>query len=260
MRPPRTGTRPVPLIGVSACARTFDGRPFHAVNRKYVTAVVEGTGGQPVLIPPLGDDTEIALLLARLDGLLLTGSPSNVEPRHYRGATSRAGVLHDPARDATTLPLIPAAVEAGLPLLAICRGLQELNVAFGGTLHQHLQEVPGRDDHRMDRSLPTDERYGPRHEVALTPGGRLAALLGRTTITVNSLHEQAVDRIGRGLAVEAVAPDGTVEALSVEAAPGFAIGVQWHAEFRVPENPDSRRLFAAFGEAAIRRAESRRGA
>jgi putative glutamine amidotransferase len=239
-----------PLVGVSACIRDIEGRAFHAVADQYARAVVDGARCQPVLIPALRDANDATVLLDRLDGLMLTGSPSNVEPHHYAGTPSRAGVLHDPWRDETTLPLLRAAIDAGMPLLGICRGFQEINVAFGGTLHQHLQEVPGRLDHRQDYALPNDQRYGLRHEIALTEGGRLARLLGKTQTRVNTLHEQGVDRIGAGLTVEAVAPDGTIEAFTIDDAPGFALAVQWHPEFRVVENPDSLAIFRAFGDAA----------
>ncbi len=242
---------------MSACIKDIEGRDFHAVYRTYVDATVQGAEAQPLIIPALGAHTRFEALLDRLDGILLTGGPSNVEPRHYGGPGSRDEVAHDTARDATALPLIAAAVSAGVPLLAICRGFQEFNVVFGGTLHQHLEEVPERADHRMDRSLPHEDRYGPRHPVKLTPGGLLHKLLGRDEIIVNSLHGQGVDRLADGLVAEAVAPDGTIEAASVANARGFALGVQWHAEFRVLENPNSRAIFHAFRDAARRRAAGR---
>jgi putative glutamine amidotransferase len=241
-----------PLVGVSACVRDIEGRAFHAVADQYARAVAEGAGCQPLIIPALHDTNDTEALIGRLDGLVLTGSPSNVEPHHYAGTPSRDGVLHDPWRDQSTLPLIRRAIDAGLPLLGICRGLQEINVAFGGTLHQHLQEMPGRLDHRQDTSLPNDERYGLRHEITLTDGGQLAGLLGKTQTRVNTLHEQGVDRLADGLDVEAVAPDGTIEAFRVDGAAGFALAVQWHPEFRVLENPDSLAIFRAFGDAVRR--------
>jgi putative glutamine amidotransferase len=191
---------------------------------------------------------------------MVTGSPSNVDPVHYGGPPAREGNLADPARDATTLPLIRRAVARGVPLLAICRGLQEVNVAFGGTLHQYLHEVPGRRDHRSDKTKSYAERYGLAHPVDLTPGGRLQALLGGATrIEVNSLHGQGIDRLAPGLAVEALAEDGTIEAVSVTEAKGFALAVQWHPEWHVLENPVSRRLFAAFADVVRARAAQRAG-
>jgi putative glutamine amidotransferase len=179
----------------------------------------------------------------------LTGSPSNVAPNLYGGPAPREGVLQDVRRDATTLPLIKHIVARGLPLLAVCRGFQELNVAYGGTLFQHLEEQPGRFDHREDKHAPLDVQYAPVHDVHLTPGGRLEAIAGLPTIKVNSLHGQGVDKVGDGLAVEAVAPDGTVEGLRVRNANTFALGVQWHPEWRFWENDFSKALFAAFGQA-----------
>jgi putative glutamine amidotransferase len=253
-----TGQAVLPLVGITSCLKPRDELHFHTVGDKYVDAVVVGTGAVPVLIPALGGRLDPDALLDRLDGVLVTGSPSNVDPAHYGGPAPREGNLADPARDATTLPLIRRAVARGIPLLAICRGLQEVNVAFGGTLHQHLHEVPGRRDHRSDKTKPLPERYGLAHPVDLTPGGRLQALLGGATrIEVNSLHAQGIDRLAPGLAVEALAEDGTIEAVSVTGAEGFALAVQWHPEWHVLENPVSRRLFAAFGDAARARAAAK---
>ncbi len=248
---------PAPLVGVSACIRQINDWDFHAVQDKYLEAVATGAGALPVLVPALGPAADIDGLLARLDGVLLTGSPSNVEPHRYGGPPSRAGVPHDPRRDATTLPLIRAAAARGVPLLAICRGCQELNVAFGGSLHQHLEEVPGRLDHRRDRNAPREQWYAPRHRVDFTPGGWLARLTGLRETTVNSLHGQGIDRLGEGLAVEAVAEDGTIEAIRAAAAPAMALGLQWHAEWQVAGNPVSAAIFAAFGTAARERARAR---
>ncbi|HEX8375326.1 MAG TPA: gamma-glutamyl-gamma-aminobutyrate hydrolase family protein [Geminicoccaceae bacterium] len=242
---------PMPLVGVTSCLKPRDGMHFHSVGNKYVEAVVAGASCLPVLVPALGERLDPDRLLDRLDGLLVTGSPSNVCPTRYGGPAPREGNLADPARDATTLPLIRRAVARGVPLLAICRGLQELNVALGGTLHQHVHEVPGRFDHRSDKTRTYPERYGPAHHVTLTPGGRLQAILGGAVrVEVNSLHGQGVDRLAPGLVVEAAADDGTIEAVSVEGSKGFALALQWHPEWGVLENPVSRRLFAAFGEAA----------
>lgn len=245
------------LIGVSGCLRAVSDWPFHMAGDKYLRAVVEGTGGQPVIVPALGDATDWSGLLARLDGLMLTGSPSNVEPHHYDGPPSRAGVPHDPARDATTLPLIRAAVQTGVPILAICRGIQEMNVAFGGSLHQHLAEVPGRMDHRRDPKAPRAVQYGPRHRVRFSAGGLLEQLAGAPEVMVNSLHGQGLDRIGPALTVEAVADDGTIEAVRVQDAAAFALGVQWHVEWELRQNPLSAVIFAAFAAAARRRAQGR---
>jgi len=239
--------------------------PFHVVGDKYARAVLDGADGLPLLIPALAEELGMDELLSRLDGLMFTGSPSNVEPHHYAGRPSDPGTLHDPARDATTLPLIRKAVAAGVPVLGICRGFQEMNVAFGGTLHQKVHEVEGRTDHREDTTQELDVQYGPAHEVILEPGGmlhRLAAegqvLAATGRITVNSLHSQGIDRLGEGLAVEARAPDGLVEAFRIQRAQSFAVAVQWHPEWKVLSNPFSRALFAAFGTAAREYMQTRR--
>ncbi len=223
------------------------------VGEKYARAVMDGAGAAPVLIPALAEELGFGELLERLDGLLFTGSPSNVEPHHYDGPPSAPGTLHDAARDATTLPLIRKAVESGVPVLGICRGFQEMNVAFGGTLHQKVHEVPGHLDHRDDDSQPLEVQYGPAHDVTLEPGGVLRSLAASERVTVNSLHSQGIDRLGGALAVEARAPDGLIEAFRVRAARSFALAVQWHPEWQVMANPFSRSLFAAFGQAAAGR-------
>jgi len=247
---------PIPLVGVPACAQEVGGYPSYTAGEKYVRAVSEGARALPFVIPPLGTGIDIDDLAARLDGLLVTGSLSNVEPHRYGGGPDLSLPPHDPARDATTLPLIQACLRRSVPILAICRGLQELNVAMGGTLHPRVHEVPGRMDHRA-RGQTSEERYAPAHPVRILPGGRLAAIAGTGEATVNSLHWQGIDRLAPGLRVEAEAPDGTIEAVSVEAAGAFALAVQWHPEWRFAENPLSTRLLAAFGEAARSRALAR---
>ena len=241
------------VIGIPADRRLCGKHHFHMVGEKYIEAVAVGANALPVLVPALGPDLDWSALLAVCDGLLLTGSASNVEPYHYGGPASTPGTLHDPNRDATTLPLIPRAVAAGLPVLAICRGFQEMNVAYGGTLHQRLHEVQGYSDHREDESSPLDVQYGPAHEVLLEPGGTLRQIAGRERLQVNSLHWQGVETLGGDLRVEARAPDGVVEAFRVAGAPSFALGVQWHPEWQFESNAFSRALFAAFGEASRER-------
>jgi putative glutamine amidotransferase len=239
--------RPMPVIGIPTCLRTINERSFHGVNERYPSALIEATGCVPVLIPAVGPKIDLCMLLDRIDGLLLTGSPSNVHPTHYGGEPSHPDTLHDLARDATALPLIRAAVGRDLPVLAICRGIQELNVALGGTLHQRVHELPGRLNHRSRRDSP-DGPYGPAHSVTLSAGGLLAALAGTQEIMVNSLHSQGIDRPAAELRIEALAPDGQIEAVSLPGA-RFVVGVQWHPEYKVLENPVSRALFAAFARA-----------
>src|SRR5579863_8298074 len=246
-----------PLIGIPADRRMVGKHPFHLVGEKYARAVLEAAQAAPVLIPALAEELRFDELLERFDGLVFIGSPSNVEPLHYDGPPSDPGTLHDPARDATTLPLIRKAVAAGVPVLGICRGFQEVNVAFGGSLHQRVHEVPGHLDHRDDETQPLEVQYGPAHEVILEGGGLLRSLAGTDRVTVNSLHWQGIERLGQGLAVEARAPDGLVEAFRVEGAARFALAVQWHPEWKAMDNPLSRALFGAFGAACRARAESR---
>jgi putative glutamine amidotransferase len=239
--------RHMPLIGIPSCMRTINDRVIHGVADKYPTAVIDATGCLPILIPAVGSKVDMCGLLDRLDGLLLTGSPSNVHPSQYGGEPSHPEILHDPERDATTLPLIREAVRRELPILAICRGIQELNVALGGTLHQRVHEVPGRLNHRSRKDSP-DGPYGPAHSVALTPGGLLALLAGTAEVMVNSLHSQGIARPAPRLRVEAMAPDGQIEAVSLLGA-RFVVGVQWHPEYKVLENPLSKALFSAFADA-----------
>jgi putative glutamine amidotransferase len=241
-----------PLIGVISDRRQLGHHPFHVVGEKYLMAIVHGAGGYPVGLPVLGAGFDVLSVLERLDGLLLTGSPSNVEPNHYNGPASAPGTLHDPERDQAAMQLIPAAVKAGLPLFAICRGFQEINVAFGGTLHQAVHELPGFMRHREDASQPLDEQYAPCHDVRFTPGGLLERLSGNPSARVNSVHSQGVDQLAKALSVEATAGEGLIEAFTVRDAPGFTLALQWHPEWKVQENELSMAMFQAFGAAARR--------
>jgi putative glutamine amidotransferase len=238
-----------PLVGLPACLRCINERTIHTMNDRYISALIAATDCLPMVIPAIGAKADVCRLLDCLDGLLLTGSPSNVEPCHYAGAPSQPGTMHDPDRDATTLPLIREAVRRDLPILAICRGIQELNVALGGTLHQRVHELPGRLNHRARKDAP-DGPYGPAHSVSLTPDGRLFTLFGAGEIIVNSLHSQGIDQPAPTLFVEAVAPDGQIEAVSLPEA-RFIVGVQWHPEYKVLENACSRALFTAFARACF---------
>jgi len=222
--------------------------PFHQTPARYAQAVLHGAGALPIMIPPLGE--AMLDLLDTVSGLLIPGSPSNVHPSHYDGGESETPDLHDLERDGTTLPLIRAAVRKGIPVLAICRGIQELNVALGGTLIQRVHVRDGRHDHRAGDG-PLEKRYGPKHPIAVS--GSLARILGVTMIQVNSLHGQALDRLAPGLVVEATAPDGTIEAVAMPSAPGWLLGVQWHPEWAFADNPHSVAIFAAFGDACRQR-------
>ena len=245
------------LIGVSADCKMIDGRPYHSVGEKYLQAVIVGAQSVPLIIPALTDSTPLSEWLDRLDGILLTGSPSNVHPSLYDQPPSQEHEPYDQARDELTMRLIRLVLEKGIPLLAICRGMQELNVALGGSLHAALHELPNRLDHRHIESDDVDEWYGLQHTVQLSAGGQLVRLTGTDNLRVNSLHRQGIAELADGLAVEGVAPDGTVEAVSVKDAKAFAVGVQWHPEYNVSSDAFSKRLFATFGEVVRLRALSR---
>jgi putative glutamine amidotransferase len=245
-----------PVIGIPADRRLLGSHWFHCVGEKYINAVVQAAEAVPVLLPALGE-RYLREWLASFDGILFTGSPSNVEPHRYRGPKSTPGTLHDPERDATTLPMISGAIEAGVPVFGICRGFQEINVALGGTLTQKLQDLPGNLDHREDANLPLEEQYGPSHEIELIEGGMLHKIAGSRKMKVNSLHSQGVDRLAPSLVTEAKAEDGVIEAFRIDGAKTFALAVQWHPEWKVMENPFSRALFAAFGQAGREHASRR---
>lgn len=255
-------TTPLPIVGIVCDRKRVGDHAFHMVGEKYIDAVREGSGALPLLIPVLSPPLDAEAILAGVDGLLFTGSTSNVAPHRYGGEPPRRHTLLDEARDATSLPLMRAAEAAGVPFLCICRGFQELNVAFGGTLHQHLHEVNGFADHRTGNQKDSvEEQYGPAHAVRIVPNGMFAGMapgLAGTTVQVNSLHGQGVDRLAPRLRVEAEAPDGAIEAVSMEDANAFLFGVQWHPEWRHAENPVSTAIFTAFGQALRLRAEKQK--
>ncbi len=237
------------IVGIPACNRIFNELHVHYAPARYGEALMLCGGALPVLLPPVGEG--MLAILDRLDGLLLDGSPSNVQPALYGETFDATPDKHDPQRDATTLPLVRDALARGMPVLCICRGVQELNVAMGGSLHQQIHDVTDRHDHRSGAGLPPtatlDEKFGFKHKVAVS--GQFATMVGAREITVNSLHEQALDRIADGLVIEGVAEDGTVEAVRVAGARSFAFGVQFHPEWHVKTDAPSRAIFAAFGHA-----------
>ncbi|KZE33526.1 gamma-glutamyl-gamma-aminobutyrate hydrolase family protein [Crenobacter luteus] len=244
-----------PVIGIPCCRWWLkESQFFHLAGEKYIRAA-EGAGGLPLLLPALGETTPLEQVLSLVDGLLFTGSPSNIEPHHY-GAARVAGDFNDPARDATTLPLIRAAIAAGVPVLGICRGFQEINVAFGGSLYARVHEVDGFADHR-DRGETLAEQYAPAHPVSFVPGGVLERLAGGLRAQVNSLHGQGVERLAPALEAEAHAPDGLVEAFRVRDARAFALAVQWHPEWQFRDDPLSLAIFKAFGAACAERQAAR---
>ncbi len=243
-----------PLIGISCCTKLFGvfGMANHAASDTYIRATDRVVGGVPVLMPANGGLADVHTLLARLDGIILTGSRSNVQPSYYGGPDHAEGTPEDANRDAVTLPLIRAAVQAGVPVLAICRGMQELNVALGGSLHQRLQDLPDRIDHSTPMQPNPRVRTGKSHNVRVTAGGWLHRIAGALDIPVNSLHNQGVDRLAPGLTIEGVAPDGTIEAVRGQT-PGFVIGVQWHPEYDWETDAVSRQIFEVFGRVVAAR-------
>ena len=246
-----------PVIGIIADRRLIGPHPFHMAGEKYIHAVATAAAGLPWVIPVLPEPLSPAEVLAAVDGLLFTGSPSNVAPARYGGEPSLPGTVHDEERDATSLPLLRDAVAAGVPVLGLCRGFQEMNVAFGGTLWQRIQEQPGMLDHREDKHATLDLQYAPAHAVQLESDGVLRRLANKETVMVNSLHAQGVRDLAPGLTIEARAPDGLIEGFRVAAAKSFALAVQWHPEWRVLGNEFSTAIFAAFGAAARARAAGR---
>ena len=250
--------RPKPIIGIPADRRVLDPHPFHMAGEKYLKAIIDAADAVPLIIPVLADDLAIDELVDQVDGVMLTGSPSDIEPHHYGSESDDPDALRDPHRDAMTLPVARHALQTGVPLLAICRGFQELNVVLGGTLHQKVRDVPGYHNHKEDPHDPIDVQYGPAHPVQLPDGGLLARLAGAGEVMVNSLHGQGVKKLADGVTVEAVADDGLIEAFTVDGAAAFALAVQWHPEWKASSNEFSSAIFRAFGDACRERASTRR--
>lgn len=238
-----------PVVLLPADVKQLGEHPFHVAGHKYVTAVADAAGALPLIVPAISDQLDIDALLAMADGILLTGAVSNVHPSHFGQVVHNPELPLDPARDALTLKLIHAAIKAEVPLLAICRGFQEINVAFGGSLHQAVHEVAGLNDHRETKDAPIEIQYGQSHPVSLVVNGQLANIVGAQEMMVNSIHGQGIDLLGAGLVAEAYAPDGLVEALRVANAKAFALGVQWHPEWKVMDNSAYLAIFKAFGDA-----------
>lgn len=251
-----SGPETPPFVLIPCDNRIIGGHPYYALGRKYADAIRLAADALPLLVPTSGA-TEFPPYLELADGILLTGSPANVHPSHFGQGVRDPKLPLDVERDSVTLPLVRLAIERGVPLLAICRGLQEVNVAMGGSLHQAIHEVPGKRDHREPVDADLDDQYGPAHEVQIVPGSGLAKIVGESRITVNSLHGQGIDVLAPGLVGEAIAPDGIIEAVRIVAHPGFSLGVQWHPEWKVLDNPVSVRIFRAFGEACLRFRQAR---
>ncbi len=246
-----------PIVLISTDVRVADGYRWHATPQTYLDAVREGASVIPLELPNLGGDLDLDSLLDRVDGVVMTGSRSNVHPAHYGSAPSPAYEPYDEDRDRISFELVRRALAKRMPVLSICRGMQELNVALGGTLATEIQDLPGRMDHRAPVSEAQQERFAIRHPVAVRPGGLLHAIVKADHIDVNSLHRQAIDALAPGLTVEATAEDGTIEAVSAGDGEAFALGVQWHPEYWFRTDASSAAIFTAFGE-AVRQYVARR--
>lgn len=242
---------PKPIVAVPADIREFEGAVWHASPNQYLKAALRVAGVMSLIVPAFEDGNEVDAILDRVDGLLVSGSATNVHPSLYGRPATEADGPFDPARDATSLPLIRRALERGIPMLAICRGIQELNVALGGTLASEIHEQPGMWDHRKPNVAERDHMFAIRQPVFVEEGSCIAQYLGLSgEVQVNSLHRQAIAETAPRLKVEATAEDGTIEAVSVIDAKNFAIGVQWHPEYWAEADTPSRALFEAFGNAA----------
>ncbi len=246
-----------PVVLVPADNRMLGEHPFHVAGKKYVDAV-RLAGGLPLVVPWASAD-EVDELLALADGVLLTGSPSNVHPSLFGQEVHNPSLPLDPARDEWTLPLTRRALALGVPLFAICRGFQETNVALGGTLYQAIHEVADKDGHRAaSTDASAEAQYALAHDIEIVPGGVLEGIVGAGKVRVNSVHDQGADRLAPGARAEALAPDGLVEAFSMPDAIGFNLCLQWHPEWKAAENPLSMKLLRAFGDACRRFRDQRR--
>jgi putative glutamine amidotransferase len=247
-----------PVVGVIGNAHRVENRfNIHGVGERNLRAVAEVAGALPLMFAGTPDITDIGALLQAVDGILLTGARANVHPSRFRQEPHPAHEPYDESRDALALALVEACVAEAVPVFGVCRGFQEMNVAYGGTLHPEIRELPGRMNHRMPRlengEIHPDPAvvFAERHDVSLVPGGVFAQILGCECIRVNSLHGQGILELGQRVVVEGVAEDGTIEAIRIADAPGFALGVQWHAEHNAGGNAVNRALFQAFGEALL---------
>ncbi len=250
----KKNTSILPIVGVPTCRYEIGGLEYDCTQHKYLAALYRSAKVLPLQIPLFRDRIEVETILNSVDGILLTGSLSNIHPRYYDNTDLEPDFILDVERDATVLRLIQPAIDQGIPLLAICRGFQELNVAYGGTLYTRLDLEGSFNEHREDKTLDLEQRYEAAHSVDLVPDGRLHSLLNAPTISVNSLHGQGIRNLGDKLIVEGHAEDGLIEAASVIDSPNFAMGVQWHPEWKSTENPVSTILFSEFGKACRKRA------
>jgi putative glutamine amidotransferase len=247
----------VPVVLLPADSKQIGDHPFHVAGHKYVAAIANAANSLPLIIPALGTNSDVASLLEVADGILLTGAVSNVHPSNFNQTVHNPALPLDVERDGLTLNLIRAAVAQGIPLLGICRGFQEINVAFGGSLHQAVHEVDGKSDHREPREDTLDKQYAQVHSVNTVAGGMLEIITGQAKLAVNSLHGQGIDRLGSGLVAEAFAEDGLIEAISILDAKSFVLAVQWHPEWNVLNTPSYLAIFRAFEKACRKRLAER---
>ncbi len=239
-----------PVVGIIGNSYALNDRyPVHAGGTMNSEAVADVAGCLPLIVPADPRYVSVEELLALCDGFLLTGGRPNVHPSEYGAEETPAHGAFDRGRDAVVLPLIRACVERGQPFFGICRGFQEVNVAMGGTLHPEIRDLPGRMNHRMPPEGTLEEAFALRHPVKFAPGGVFHRLMGAEEVMTNTLHGQGIDRPGARIVIEGTAPDGTPEAIYVQDAPGFTLAVQWHPEWNAAQDPVSKALFAAFGDA-----------
>ena len=247
-----------PIVGVICDKEIIGPHPFHIAGDKYLQAMVKGSNVQPILIPALSTDLDMNQIVNLVDGLLFTGGYSMVDPLHYQDEAADQETKLDKDRDNSSLPLIKLAIENNIPVLGICRGFQEMNVAFGGSLHQKLHQHAQFIEHREDKKLTLEQQYNSSHSVQLTENGKLQKMLLANKIDVNSLHTQGVDRLAAGLTIEATAPDGLIEAFSVDSATTFAMAFQWHPEWKFQNDIHSVKIFNEFGKACTARKQDKK--
>ena len=241
-----------PVVGIiTNLFMINDQYPAQITGNMYIEAIAAVAAAVPMIIPSLPDCIDIDEIMGLCDGFLFTGGRPNVHPEEYGHAPTESHGAFDRGRDRVVLPLIRACVENGQPVLGVCRGFQEFNVAMGGTLHPEIRDIPGRINHRMPPKGTLEDKYANRHLVQLSPDSPFARMIGADEVMVNSLHGQGIEEPGPRIIVDGYAPDGTAEAISIENAPGFAMAVQWHPEYNAANDPVSKPLFEAFGEALM---------
>lgn len=253
-----------PVVGVIGSSYEVEGRyRTQLTGESNLRAISDVANGLPLVFAGAPEITDINALFDVVDGIVLTGARANVHPTRFGVEPDEAYEPYDESRDEMALSVSQACVERGVPLFGICRGMQEMNVAFGGSLHPEIRDIPGRMNHRMPRldngEIHPDQNvlFADRHDVSFTPDGIFNRIYGRAKIRVNSLHGQGVLERGKRVAIEGVAEDSTVEAISIMDASTFALGIQWHAEFDPQTNPINKVLFEAFGKAILDHKNSR---